>query len=512
MKKIAIVLAIFFAFTILEVIHAQEVLTPHSIGAKVLFIDYGSLNDAEETKITNGLEAIYLRNLNKYINFGVPFKAGVIRLKDNVLDENTPFISLDAIVQFQYYKETAKLIPYIFGGGGFVLENFEASNVQFPVGLGLNYKVGKNSYLNLQGEVRPSLGDNRNNWQLGLGYIYRISKNLDSDGDTVPDNVDACPEIPGPPELAGCPDTDGDGIADDADQCPEVPGIEAMLGCPDRDGDRIPDHLDDCPDAPGTLNGCPDKDGDGVADKDDECPNTPGAIKGCPDTDGDGIADKDDACPTEPGPISNNGCPQNDKDKDGIADDVDACPDVPGPAITKGCPDRDADGVADKDDPCPDKPGPYAGCPDTDGDGLDDGKDKCPLLAGPLNNGGCPKLEKEEQEVLDLAMRAVQFETGKATLKQESYDILDKIVTILQKYPGYELKISGHTDNVGKDTNNQILSEERAQSCYDFLISRGIISSRISYTGHGELQPIATNSTSEGRRLNRRVEFELFID
>jgi outer membrane protein OmpA-like peptidoglycan-associated protein len=116
--------------------------------------------------------------------------------------------------------------------------------------------------------------------------------NLDDDGDGVANKDDACPTVPGLPELKGCPakDTDGDGIADHLDKCPTVAGIAELQGCPavDTDGDGIPDHKDKCPTVAGIaeLQGCPavDTDGDGVPDHLDKCPTVKGeaAYQGCP--------------------------------------------------------------------------------------------------------------------------------------------------------------------------------------------------------------------------------------
>ena len=113
----------------------------------------------------------------------------------------------------------------------------------------------------------------------------------DTDGDGIPDDVDRCPTLPGPPENFGCPwgDRDKDGIPDNVDACPDQPGIPELKGCPDVDTDKdgIPDRLDKCPLVPGIpeLQGCPDKDsdGDGIPDRLDKCPTVPGVPPdGCP--------------------------------------------------------------------------------------------------------------------------------------------------------------------------------------------------------------------------------------
>lgn len=147
--------------------------------------------------------------------------------------------------------------------------------------------------------------------------IYQ-TKLRDKDGDGLKDDVDGCPETPGPIENNGCPweDNDGDGILDKDDNCPTEAGPAENKGCPwkDTDGDGILDKDDDCPETPGLkeYNGCPDTDGDGIIDQNDRCPNHPGKIenKGCPDTDGDTLVDIDDECPNIAGPVSNKGCPE----------------------------------------------------------------------------------------------------------------------------------------------------------------------------------------------------------
>ena len=147
--------------------------------------------------------------------------------------------------------------------------------------------------------------------------IYQ-TKLRDKDGDGLKDDVDNCPETPGPIENNGCPwkDNDGDGILDKDDNCPTEAGPAENNGCPwkDSDGDGVLDKDDDCPEIPGLKqhNGCPDTDGDGIIDQNDRCPKHPGSIenKGCPDTDGDTLVDIDDECPNIAGPATNKGCPE----------------------------------------------------------------------------------------------------------------------------------------------------------------------------------------------------------
>jgi outer membrane protein OmpA-like peptidoglycan-associated protein len=108
-------------------------------------------------------------------------------------------------------------------------------------------------------------------------------------------------------------DTDGDGIIDQSDACPVVPGQPSAQGCPDKDLDTLADSDDRCPENAGPVatKGCPDQDGDSLVDIDDRCPPEAGPVelKGCPDGDADQIANLDDKCPTIPGLAEHGGCP-----------------------------------------------------------------------------------------------------------------------------------------------------------------------------------------------------------
>jgi ompA family protein len=265
-------------------------------------------------------------------------------------------------------------------------------------------------------------------------------------------------------------------------------GIVIKFGSKDTDKDGIPDNKDACPEVAGPkeFNGCPDTDGDGIPDKDDACPQVKGPkeFNGCPDTDGDGIPDKDDACPEVAGPKEFNGCP--DTDGDGIPDKDDKCPDVAGPAENGGCP-----------------------WPDTDGDGVLDKDDLCPEVAGPASNKGCPEPTTDDQKKLNQYAKTILFDTGKATIKFESAEILNQIINVLKKYPNSRFRIEGHTDSTGKKQKNIELSQNRADAVKIYLIQGGIASNRLESQGFGPEKPIASNKNKKGRALNRRVEINL---
>jgi outer membrane protein OmpA-like peptidoglycan-associated protein len=171
--------------------------------------------------------------------------------------------------------------------------------------------------------------------------------------------------------------------------------------------------------------------------------------------------------------------------------------------------DSDGDGVQDSEDSCPEIAGIPAlkGCPDSHGDGVQDNDDKCPEIAGPINNEGCPRITEKEISRLQEIGQVIYFETNQDVLTKESTDSLDEVYSILVQYPSISFEIVGHTDSIGKVATNQLLSEQRAASVLRYLDEKGISSSKLESTGYGETRPLKTNSTPEGRRFNRRVEF-----
>jgi outer membrane protein OmpA-like peptidoglycan-associated protein len=106
-------------------------------------------------------------------------------------------------------------------------------------------------------------------------------------------------------------------------------------------------------------------------------------------------------------------------------------------------------------------------------------------------------------------LRNIFFDFDKATLRPESKTELERVYTLLIENPRMKVRVAGHTDSQGSDEYNQRLSEARAKSVQDYLISRGIPANRLAFIGYGESRPIDTNDTDEGRQNNRRVELEI---
>ena len=100
------------------------------------------------------------------------------------------------------------------------------------------------------------------------------------------------------------------------------------------------------------------------------------------------------------------------------------------------------------------------------------------------------------------------FDFGKATIQQRSYSLLDEIASVIEAHPELKvIRVEGHTDNVGSDVANLKLSQARAESVKKALMQRGIAANRLDAAGFGEMRPISTNETEDGRAMNRRVEF-----
>jgi len=287
-------------------------------------------------------------------------------------------------------------------------------------------------------------------------------------------------------------------------------GLQINFGVKDTDGDGVRDKDDLCPETFGKykLAGCPDKDNDDIADKDDACPDLAGKaeFKGCPDTDDDGIIDSEDACPNTFGKKELQGCP--DKDDDGIADKDDKCPNVAGIKELAGCPDRDGDGIADNEDACPDIKGQiqFAGCQDTDGDGISDNKDNCPEIAGVAANNGCPETLKEPEILLQ---KTIFFDSDKSVVLNKSIPDLNEIVSFIHANPDVTISVTGYADERESDVYNLRLSEKRSDFVISYLTKKGINTSKIEKLFFGKNDPVADNSTPEGRALNRRVEIKI---
>jgi outer membrane protein OmpA-like peptidoglycan-associated protein len=120
---------------------------------------------------------------------------------------------------------------------------------------------------------------------------------------------------------------------------------------------------------------------------------------------------------------------------------------------------------------------------------------------------GCPEFSEEIIEELDEISQLIYFKTNSYILNENDKKIIDRVYEILKKHSYLKVKILGHTDAQGEEEYNIKLSESRAQSVTEYLLFRGISSDRIHSKGYGENSPVESNSSEQGRALNRRVEF-----
>lgn len=108
-----------------------------------------------------------------------------------------------------------------------------------------------------------------------------------------------------------------------------------------------------------------------------------------------------------------------------------------------------------------------------------------------------------------IILKNIFFDFDRATLRKESIPELGRLIELLEKVPSMKIEISGHTDSRGSHQYNHTLSESRSKTVVDYLVNKGIKKSRLTYKGHGETKPVATNDTEEGRQENRRTEFKI---
>ena len=329
------------------ILHGQTAVNPWQItlGANAVEfyeragVQYQTGNDGIQfdNKINYSKYLSYLE-VSRYLGKGISFQVGgslnqVDRITSNPSENPDLYFSVDGGFSFSStaFLDTGNLNPTLSLGAGYTNIN-DFDHITTNLGFGLTYMFDQSFGLTLKAKrktfsrnVSDLIGDKTDNGdyvnQFLFGFSYAFG-NGDTDKDGVKDDVDACVNTPGLPELNGCPDDDEDGVRNSEDDCPEVPGLAALAGCPDMDGDTVADKYDSCPEVAGIP-----------------------TLDGCPDADEDGVAANDDNCPEEFGPVENNGCPWSDRDGDGVFDKDDSCPDVPGTASNAGCPEYPIQGL-----------------------------------------------------------------------------------------------------------------------------------------------------------------------
>jgi outer membrane protein OmpA-like peptidoglycan-associated protein len=387
-----------------------------------------------------------------------------------------------------------------------------------PAGLGFEIALSDRVLLDISGGANYSLTDNLNYYRLGepfdayysagLGFVFVSgSGNRDNDKDGLTNNEEE--ELGTDPNN---PDTDGDGLLDgdevrvyttnplkadsDSDELndgSEIKKYKTNPNKPDTDGDGLKDGEEINKYKTDPLNA--DTDGDGLKDGEEVMQYKTDPLN--PNTDNDGLMDGDEVLKYKTDPLN------PDTDSDGLKDGDEVMQYKTDPLN----PDTDADGLKDGDEITRYKTDPLKA--DTDGGTVNDGKE-IENGTNPLDPGDdVPKKQQElKTEVnVPIILDGIVFKTGSSEITPVSEEILMQAFNTLDRHPEIFVDIQGHTDNVGKHDFNLKLSKRRAESVKNWLVNKGIVSSRITTTGFGPDKPITLNTTDEGRQKNRRIEF-----
>lgn len=141
---------------------------------------------------------------------------------------------------------------------------------------------------------------------------------------------------------------------------------------------------------------------------------------------------------------------------------------------------------------------------DSDGDGVLDNSDACPKTPKgyKVDEKGCPR---------EVTLH-INFATASAKIPASASKDITDLLGFMKEYTAYSIEIVGHTDSIGESTPNQVLSVKRAKSLEKALVEGGISADRITATGMGESQPVASNMEAQGRAKNRRVEVKMYVN
>jgi outer membrane protein OmpA-like peptidoglycan-associated protein len=316
---------------------------------------------------------------------------------------------------------------------------------------------------------------------------------VDSDIDNLPDKDEIMVNKTDPNKA----DTDGDGLSDGD----EVLKYNTDPLKTDTDGDGLSDGDEVLKYKTDPI--VKDTDGDGLSDNDEVMKYKTDPLK--VDTDGDGLKDGDEIVQYLTDPL------KTDTDGDGLMDGEEI-------SLFKTDPlkrETDGDGLSDGDEVLNYKTDPLK--VDTDGDGIGDGVEVL-NKTNPLDPKDPPKeavkpVETPKAEALiaevgkPIVLEGVLFKVGSARVSTSSDSILARAWKTFLENPTIEVEIRGYTDNSGDAKKNMKLSQSRADAVKSWLVKRGVPSARIKSKGYGSADPMAPNTTSEGRTQNRRIEF-----
>lgn len=392
--------------------------------------------------------------------------------------------------------------PYAYGGGGALYYLVKESPATVtpgveregwaafaPVGGGLQLKLSDQVSLDISGGYNFVFSDDLNQVQAAEddGYFSGMAGftwTLQS-GKADPDNDGLINKLE---KKSGTdknnPDSDGDKLLDGE----EIHRYQTNPLQADSDNDGLDDFME-----VKTYSTNPrqaDTDDDGLDDRTESLVSGTNPLAA--DTDSDGLSDKDEVNTYKTDPK------RADSDGDGLTDGNEVLTHGTDPLNS----DTDADGLSDREEIVAYKTDPKN--PDSDGGTANDGQE---IKRGtdPLNPNDDVVLEVEEGA--PIILEGVTFASGRADITPASAALLDLAYRTLQAYPDMVVEIRGYTDNEGSRNTNIKISQRRADSVRMWLIGKGIDPGRIIAKGYGPDNPIAPNTTAEGRAKNRRIEF-----
>lgn len=465
------------------------------------------ITDYDRLKVGVGGEIFARYGLHRYFSLGLV--AGYEALKT---EQSKPlngfrgymrFVSFPvSLVGYFHLRPRQKFNPYLYIGAGvliyqrgpigaYPLDGKERVSYQIPAGVGFEAFVARDlavdvsaGFTNVGNWVDARKSSPINGYltaKAGLNFYFGSSDADDDDKDGLTNGEER--RFGTDPNN---PDTDGDGLTDGE----EVKRYRTNPLRPDTDGDGIPDgeevnkyHTD-----PTKL----DTDGDSLSDGDEVFKYKTDPLRA--DTDGDGLSDGEEVVKYKTDPL------RVDSDGDGLSD----WDEVKTYRTDPTNPDTDGDGLMDGEEVKKYKTDPLRA--DTDGGGVDDGTE--------VKRGTNPLDPRDDMPLLlekgkSMVLQGINFETGSATLTKESESTLARVYLALASNPALRVEIAGYTDNVGSPRGNERLSQRRADAVSAWLVKKGIGASRMTTVGRGQRDPIAPNTTPEGRGRNRRIEFHV---
>jgi outer membrane protein OmpA-like peptidoglycan-associated protein len=517
-----------------------------SFSASVLSFDFNRNTDwnpfGDDLEFPSGAGIFVGLSTSRFLTIGANLRMGkVVNAKDELIKhtEGRQLLNANASVRVQDNSTKNWLSPYIqLGAGGNHIDNDDGIKALVKFDLGLDLRLYQNMYLSLGSSFSREASRSRYFLDYGLGFTMKFNDKSglqnddddpfsiisnDLDGDGISNAEDKCPEEIGTLLSKGCPDMDGDGVADSDDDCPSEVGLAGNNGCPivasqlevveDSDPQEMINSIE--------IEGEKESQEKKLVGVDENLLND--EIKARQDSmdvaefivnehQDDALIEKADSLVDNV--IKSDSNYISDENSVVIQENI-LSEQMDGAEISLEI-ENDSSSVNVETDPVDKRQYEEELIKDSDGDGISDEIDPCPLEFGSLMNRGCPESNIMTTDSLANEVNAgsfqfhsvVKFESGLAALNNDDFHVLNEIKLFLKEHPEYDLKIYGHTDEQGSRKVNDLLSKRRARACYTYLSLHGIKKERISYTGEGELKPVALGNNESSRQANRRVVFE----